>query len=179
MNFNFSFSYTVTTGGKTVSIYPQHVRASSKWRYMRYRWFLEIQDGESLVRFSRPLGTAGVIAKIKEFGIDAELADWIASGYEASANSPWKSDVDASDCVYFVLAVGANRVKIGWARSFRGRYENLVSASPFPLQILLTMPGKRAEEKVLHERFSQYRVCNEWFLYSKEIREFIFDNATN
>lgn len=180
MTFNFSFAYSAVSGDFSVRIYPQHVRASRRSRHVfRRRWFAEITQGKAVTRFSRPLGTDGIIAKIAEFGFSTHDLNWIATPYATASESPWKSHIDARDCVYFILAVGSGRVKIGCAKSLRSRYEVLVAASPFPLEILYAAPGSRQTERELHKRFAQYRVCNEWFFDSDEIRKFISENSQN
>lgn len=69
--------------------------------------------------------------------------------------------------VYFVEALGAGRVKIGWtaAGTARERVKSLQTASPFELGILLEIPGTLADEQSLHARFERLRVAptTEWF----------------
>ena len=81
---------------------------------------------------------------------------------------------DTSDCVYFIEAVGSGRVKIGIAStSLKGRMSGIACHSPFPLNVLLTIPGGGKEERELHKRFAHLRVHREWFLLQGELLDYI------
>ena len=54
-------------------------------------------------------------------------------------------------------------MKIGWARSVAKRLGELQIGSPVKLRLLLAMPGSRAREAELHERFAHARLRGEWF----------------
>lgn len=85
------------------------------------------------------------------------------------------SPVPGSGIVYFA-AVEDRFVKIGYsARSdgAQGRVSQLSATSPFDLEILLTIPGKMATEKMLHDLFHPYWIRSEWFRLDGELKEFI------
>jgi hypothetical protein len=74
--------------------------------------------------------------------------------------------------IYFISA-GDGLVKIGYSRNVDKRMRVLSTASPRPLQILLTIPGTRSDESAFHEMFKAERIRGEWFLLSSRIEDFI------
>lgn len=74
--------------------------------------------------------------------------------------------------VYFVEAVGTDRIKIGWTRSLENhRLRRLQTASPFELREVAWLPGTRKDEHALHVRYAAARIqsSTEWFFRSPEI----------
>lgn len=65
--------------------------------------------------------------------------------------------------IYFIEAIGTNRVKIGLARSVAGRLRNLQSANAAELKVLRMYEGGLAEEAKFHELFATHRLKGEWF----------------
>ena len=65
--------------------------------------------------------------------------------------------------VYFIWSPELRRVKIGWSEKTKLRLKNLQGASGMRLQLIGTIDGGRSMEKVLHERFADYRILGEWF----------------
>lgn len=66
----------------------------------------------------------------------------------------------------FIYVIGThvnNVVKIGYAASPTRRLAELQASSPLQLQLLVTLPGGRAEERQLHLRFARLRRHGEWF----------------
>lgn len=77
--------------------------------------------------------------------------------------------------VYFIEDEGNDQVKIGITNNVRKRIETLQCGHGAPLKLLGTLSGGRRIERQLHVRFNKYRIRNEWFRLSDEIREFIKD----
>jgi hypothetical protein len=67
--------------------------------------------------------------------------------------------------VYFIEAIGTNRVKIGHAEDPEKRLAELQTASPFDLQLLFSFPGDEALEAQYHAKYAHLRVRpnGEWF----------------
>jgi hypothetical protein len=65
--------------------------------------------------------------------------------------------------VYLIQAGESGAIKIGSANNVSRRLQMLQTGSPIPLLILHVFDGGKAEEKSLHAKFSQYRLCGEWF----------------
>lgn len=78
-----------------------------------------------------------------------------------------------SSVVYFVLAEGTNRVKIGVSDEFDRRIQSLQSQSAIPLKVLGTIPGDRSVEQRLHKKFAALRLHGEWFRLEWEIDHYI------
>lgn len=76
--------------------------------------------------------------------------------------------------IYFATAREIGRVKIGYTASIKRRLFSLQTASPVLIVIEKLIEGDLKAEKVLHEKFKNYKVnAREWFLLSEEIEEFM------
>jgi hypothetical protein len=74
--------------------------------------------------------------------------------------------------VYFVEAVGAGVVKVGWTRDVATRLRVMSQASWCELRVLRIVDGGPRRERELHAAFAKHRVRGEWFLL-EPIREAI------
>ena len=80
--------------------------------------------------------------------------------------------------VYFVLATGTDRVKIGCTSHFPSRIGDLESGSPLPLELLSffnCLDDPAPLELAMHERFAASRLHGEWFRVTPEMLEFLRD----
>lgn len=76
--------------------------------------------------------------------------------------------------VYFVKPVGADGpIKIGCSEVPLARLRSLADWSPFPLEIMVAIPGDYGLERRLHNRFFSQRSHREWFHASPELAAFI------
>lgn len=78
--------------------------------------------------------------------------------------------------VYFIEAVGSDRVKIGWtAATPQKRMAEIQTSSPFELRLVASAKGSLAIEAGLHARFEESRVmrCAEWFHATPELHGLI------
>lgn len=75
--------------------------------------------------------------------------------------------------VYFIEAVGLERIKIGKANNPEARLAGLQTGSPVPLRLLGKIPGGHALEKKLHGEFASLWMDGEWFHATKELRNYI------
>lgn len=73
--------------------------------------------------------------------------------------------------VYFIRS--GDRVKIGVSKDPRARLSDLRIGSSRLLRIRYITPGDRAKERELHRLFASDRVNGEWFIYSRQIRDWI------
>jgi hypothetical protein len=55
----------------------------------------------------------------------------------------------------------------------RHRRADLQTGTPKRLEIYLVIPGSRADERALHQRFAKYRLKGEWFLFADELADWI------
>lgn len=86
-------------------------------------------------------------------------------------------------CIYFLLEPEFNKLKIGRASDFKGRFSSLRSEvnknrklcnlPPTNLKILAVIYGEEELEKEIHHKFCKYRVCREWFDFNSKIKEYI------
>lgn len=99
---------------------------------------------------------------------DQNLPDGADLTYPDSGRNP---NVRAgAPVVYFVEAKRLGVVKIGRTTEMERRLSRLQVASPVELELLLTIPGGRTEEKALHEKHAGDRVRGEWFRISPAVR---------
>src|SRR5262245_31102393 len=76
--------------------------------------------------------------------------------------------------VYFVEAIGAKRIKIGWTtRPPHWRLNDLTTSSPFPLELLKIIYGDYSTEQWWHQKFGDLRVHGEWFKARPSLRHAI------
>lgn len=82
---------------------------------------------------------------------------------------------DAEAGVYFVGAMGANLVKIGWVRKIsklEDRLDRLRIDCPYPVMPLYVFgPALRTHESRLHKHFDAMHFHGEWFRFDGELRE--------
>ena len=72
---------------------------------------------------------------------------------------------------YGVYAIGApvyRAVKIGYG-VVKSRLKDLQIGSPAVLRVLSVAPGSKETEAMLHEKFFEYRIRGEWYLWKDEI----------
>lgn len=66
--------------------------------------------------------------------------------------------------IYFIQDTSVLNIKIGFtAGDAEKRLRELQTGSPCGLVVLATIPGEKALERTLHERFASARVHGEWF----------------
>jgi len=75
--------------------------------------------------------------------------------------------------VYFMLAVGTEKIKIGVAGDVELRLSNLQVGSPYKLLLLVSFPGNELLEKILHNLLKPYKVRGEWFKMDDEVLDVI------
>jgi Meiotically up-regulated gene 113/Protein of unknown function (DUF3102) len=76
----------------------------------------------------------------------------------------------ASGEVYFIEAVGADRVKIGVSQDVGKRFRQLAASFPGPLGLLGRVAGGRARETSLHRRLANFHIGGEWFHLTPGVR---------
>lgn len=64
-------------------------------------------------------------------------------------------------------------VKIGFSNDPVRRMAELATASPQGIELLAWLPGTRADERALHERFDDERASGEWFEFSGRIYDVV------
>lgn len=78
--------------------------------------------------------------------------------------------------VYFIEAIGAERIKIGFTSGDPAvRLRDLQTACPFMLRVIAHVRGSMDDEAALHERFASTRAVpgTEWFHITHELRAHI------
>ena len=63
-------------------------------------------------------------------------------------------------------------VKIGHSNNLCSRLETLKSSNPIQMDIISLFAGGKAEEAMLHDKFKQFHLRNEWFTYVEEIKQY-------
>jgi hypothetical protein len=78
-----------------------------------------------------------------------------------------------STYIYFVEAVGQDRIKIGKADDPETRVRQLQTGSAVELRLLAVTLGQPSLEAELHAAFANDRIQGEWFRASNELRDYI------
>lgn len=65
--------------------------------------------------------------------------------------------------VYFFRETVHGSIKIGTSRDPNSRIVGVQTGCPFPVVLLGVIEGNETRELSLHEKFSAYRLCGEWF----------------
>jgi hypothetical protein len=74
--------------------------------------------------------------------------------------------------IYFIQCKGF--IKIGYtSRDISQRFSQIQSHCPYELKIIFIYEGDLYTEELLHRRFNHLNVRGEWFLFNKEIKDFI------
>lgn len=102
----------------------------------------------------------------------SEKLGWIIDEKGLEAFRDFRSN-QPKQLVYFLEAVGVNRLKIGWSTKLKKRISELQVASPVKLVHLHSERGGLKREKQLHERFAADWCHGEWFVFSDTIRNYI------
>jgi len=97
----------------------------------------------------------------------------VAAARTRALPEPAPVSVPAESVVYFIGEHGSNRVKIGTSRDVKKRMQGLQGANGASLELLATIPGDRDAERIMHQRFAQFRLVGEWFHLSDPLRAFI------
>lgn len=90
-----------------------------------------------------------------------------------------QSGGDPDSCsVYFVLARGANAVKIGIAGDLERRLAAMQVACPLVLELLATVEYPRrvmavAAERRIHVVLEDHNLRGEWYLMTPHVRDFV------
>lgn len=130
---------------------PRHVE-TSKTRHGKTVYYFRRDRKTPRVRIRSEPGTA-------EFEIEVKNA---RSGIVTPKVVSW---------VYFVRS--GDRVKIGVSRNPRSRLGELRIGSSRLLRLSYVTPGDISLERQLHREFGADRVTGEWFIYSRQIRDWI------
>jgi len=76
---------------------------------------------------------------------------------------------------YFIQSVCGGPIKIGHSRNPAKRVKVLSASSPVALRVVGVIQGN--QEEVLHRRFRQFRLHNEWFKVHNELVDYIISKS--
>ncbi|HYV34754.1 MAG TPA: GIY-YIG nuclease family protein [Gemmataceae bacterium] len=82
-------------------------------------------------------------------------------------------DAEGGTYIYFVEAVGQDRIKIGKADDPEARVRQLQTGSAVELRLLAVMTAQPSQEAELHTAFAKERCQGEWFRATEELRGYI------
>jgi hypothetical protein len=78
--------------------------------------------------------------------------------------------------VVYMIEDAFGRVKIGTTQDLRSRLRAIRTATGRDHILIRKLPGGRAVEKWLHDRFAAQRTVGEWFQYTSEMLDVIPPN---
>jgi hypothetical protein len=76
---------------------------------------------------------------------------------------------EAACRIYFIEAVGMDRVKIGYTLDPAKRFVGMLTSSPAPLSLLGCIAGGPQREAELHALLAEHRLHGEWFAMVPEV----------
>lgn len=79
--------------------------------------------------------------------------------------------------IYLVVCRSNSTCKIGYSIKPDKRVVALQTSNAFELELVTFIDGSVDDERKLHEKFKEFRLSGEWFLYSREIKEFFNDDS--
>jgi len=132
--------------------------------YDRGRWYFRKGHGPRTPLPDRP-GTVAFMAAYRA-AFNGDIKD---RTLKLKRRRPLKSDHQTY--VYFMLV--RNRVKIGFSKNPKRRAEDLQTALPDKISVVLKMKGGRELEREMHARFKDLRLGREWFAYHGALADFI------
>ena len=114
-----------------------------------------------------------VIPVCGECGSEWEICFGFHKGVTSTFIRIIKSCSELKSYVYFIEALGMDKVKIGFSNDPERRLSVLQTGSPSKLIMVAKIPGDIQLEKQLHNKFDHIRINKEWFHATKELKEFI------
>jgi len=96
----------------------------------------------------------------------------------APAISRWFRIADAETSiskVYFIEAVGLQRIKIGVSTNVGRRRRQLECSSPAKLVLIGCISGTTITERYLHLAFRAWRVNREWFDFAADLQRIVYE----
>lgn len=173
MQFEMGKRYVGTRGDYTVVLYPTTVDKGIFDKWACPYWYVEVKSGARYRRHGKPVGSPGITRHLAADGYGSDDLTWSIHDSDLYTLSPWKVVDRRSDCVYFMHAIGTDRVKIGWAAVLGARINTISAGCPFPIRILGTLSGRGEVEADIHAQFNHLRVHGEWFLLTSELVLFV------
>lgn len=77
--------------------------------------------------------------------------------------------------IYFIEAVGANLLKIGFTeRDPEERLKELQTGCPHKLRLVATTFGDRETERLWHDEYADLRTSGEWFRLDDRLRGYLW-----
>jgi hypothetical protein len=149
----------ISENGKKVHL--KHID-SFQDRYGHWRWYFRHRDGK---RHAMP-DPGNPLAPCSEFML---LYEKLVAVRDAEKASPQRGNPD--HIVYFALK--GRYVKIGYTKNPKARISSLQTGTHGRVFFLYMTPGARELERELHNKFKHLRAKGEWFLYGREIKEWI------
>lgn len=73
----------------------------------------------------------------------------------------------------YAIAIGSDRVKIGWSTNPRQRLGKLRTDCPEPAVLLGAIEGTKEQERALHERLASCHISREWFHRGVAVENFL------
>ena len=75
----------------------------------------------------------------------------------------------AKGFIYFAVCDVLGVVKIGYSANPKNRLTGIQNGCPFPVRLAATIPGDRAEERLIQKTLAQYRLQREWFWLNDKV----------
>jgi hypothetical protein len=104
---------------------------------------------------------------------DGRISPLVAGAIHLAKAMMW-GDSSSKTGTLYIIAVNGEFVKIGFTKfqDARARVGEIQKGCPYPFEVVLETDGGRPLEQALHAIFKDYRLRDEWFRYTGELRVF-------
>lgn len=135
-------------------------------------WYIEIRDRGGLHYSPHRSRIERIPSFFAEHGKATSDFRWEKQKCKATLIPPWNNP-DKYELIYFIEAIGINRVKIGVTEVLHKRLRMIKTYSPVPLVLIGAIHGYKELEEEIHHKFKHLRKHGEWFEATDELREYI------
>lgn len=122
-------------------------------------------------------GDLMVLPMWSECGSEWDICIGFDKGSSIIFNRINKSCKSPQSYIYFIEAIGLNRIKIGVSEDPKKRLKHLATGSPVSLILKGVIAGGHSSERELHRKFDHLRLDGEWFHATKELLKFIDEHS--
>jgi len=167
--------------GKKISIADAKLIYSEDWfelSIMDTQCYKEFENGEELKSY--PLSTISAL-DLENLAEKQEISKVLIEEIEETLKLWGVIPITNHDgYIYFMMADETQKIKIGFtAGKVEDRLRSLQTGNASRLKVMAKIRGKKEYERVLHEKFSAFRLTGEWFDPHPDLLKFISLIKTN
>jgi hypothetical protein len=167
MEFRSGYKHIGRDGDFVAILHPAEYRKKPVW-------FAQAQTSQGFHFCPYRVGTEKVEAFLLNHGKTIDSLKWEVRGSKLFRDAPWyDTDGGKYEVIYFIEAMGINRIKIGITDTLYSRLYSIKTYCPYPPIIIGAIHGYRELEEEIHHKFKHLRKHGEWFEATQELRDYI------